>query len=303
MTTATDENLKSVVTPLTEAEFFRRLDQYVPGDRPPDEATSKIDTDLYFERLTLAGLEEMNRYSVDERLYQFLELRPFAGIEETNAYIERLLRLMGKEAQGRSVMCWFVRRRSDGCLVGTARLVTLNHARQSAEWGYGVDPELWGRGYILQMQQMLKHYVFEVLRLNRLGGVTMLENRRTISSLLATGMKHEGTLRQYYCKDGNYQDGWAYAMLAPEYFRGKTPASRNTPAYAVGDVIGIVSSVLGGAGIDASSTMQNTGNWDSLNHMAIMVAVADKTGIALSPPEIARATSVQAILSLLNDSR
>ncbi len=293
--------MKLANTPLTEAEFYRRLDQLVPGDRPAGNSPSQLETELYFERLSLRGLEEMHRYSVDERLYEHLEYRPFSTLDETRAYIEKLLQSMGSEIHGRTEMCWFVRRNVDHRLVGTARLVCLNYPRQSAEWGYGVDPDLWGTGYILQIQEMLKHYVFEVLRLNRLGGIAMAENERTISSLVAAGMKHEGTLREYYCKNGIYQDGWIYGMLAEDHFHQVGSVSNGMSKYAMSDVVAIVASILPGEDLNEESNIDNTPSWDSLNHMAIMVAISQKTGVSLAPIEVSRARSIKIIHSLLNN--
>ena len=71
-------------------------------------------------------------------------------------------------------------------------LIDLNFGRQSIEWGYGIDPDLWGQGYILQIQEALKEYVFNILELNRIHGVTMSNNLRTIESITAAGMTHEG---------------------------------------------------------------------------------------------------------------
>jgi RimJ/RimL family protein N-acetyltransferase len=165
-------------TTLSADELYRRLDQLVPGDREPDGGGSPDDMELTFERMSLSGLDEMDRYSRDPRLYEFLEYQPFSSREETQDYIERRLREIGSDVSGRTAMTWFVRRKSDFRLVGTARLVNVSHARQSAEWGYGVDPDLWGTGYILQLQAMLKHFVFELLRLNRLSGISMVANQR-----------------------------------------------------------------------------------------------------------------------------
>ena len=40
-------------------------------------------------------------------------------------------------------------------------MINLNYSRKSLEWGYGIDPKLWGKGYILMIQECLKKYVFE----------------------------------------------------------------------------------------------------------------------------------------------
>ena len=107
----------------------------------------------------------------------------------------------------------------DNKLIGTANFININYSRKSLEWGYGIDPKFWGNGYILKIQEYLKKYVFETLNFNRLHGVTMITNERTISSILSSGMKKEGILRDYYFKNGNYIDGWMYSMLKSDYLK------------------------------------------------------------------------------------
>ena len=169
---------------------------------------------IYFEHFSMDGLEEMHQYSIDERLYEFFEFDPFKKIDDTKAYIKKILQRMSDQSDEKNAMYWFVRRKSDDRLVGSAGLTNLNYARQSIEWGYGIDPALWGYGYVLKIQEALKKFTFEVLDLNRLNGITMAKNERTIQSLLVCGMVHEGVLRDFYCKNGIYYDGWQYGMVS-----------------------------------------------------------------------------------------
>ena len=170
--------------------------------------------DIFFELLSMSGLEEMHEYSIDERLYEFFEFKPFETINDTKNYINKLLnKRMSYEGDQKQGMYWFVRRKNDNKLIGTANFVNINYSRKSLEWGYGIDPKLWGKGYILMIQECLKKYVFETLNYNRLHGVTMITNERTISSILSCGMMKEGILRDYYFKNGNYIDGWTYSMI------------------------------------------------------------------------------------------
>lgn len=284
---------------LNKEELFVRFASIVPGKPVPCIELTTTDTDIYFESLSMSGLEEMHRYSKDARLYEFFEFDPFDTIEKTRAYIEKLEQRMAGDLSNKTSMYWFVRRKHDGYLIGTAALVSLDYGRQSIEWGYGVDPELWGQGHILQIEAMLKQYVFEVLELNRLHGMTMIINQRTIASLLASGMRHEGTLRQFYCKSGVFIDAWQYAMLREEYFASKRSLTSTSSKYIIQDVIEIVQSVLTEEEITPESTMRAVMSWDSLNHMSIMIAVTERTGIAFSPPEIVRANSVQALADIL----
>jgi RimJ/RimL family protein N-acetyltransferase/acyl carrier protein len=286
---------------IEEKEFYRRFDQIVPEAQIHSNDTLESgQSDIYFERMSITGLEEMHRYSVDERLYEFFEFDPFDSVAKTKAYIEKLIERMGKDPINRNAMYWFVKRKNDGYLIGSAGLVNLNYARRSIEWGYGIDPQMWGCGYILQLQESLKKYVFETLQLNRLHGITMVKNQRTISSVLSAGMKLEGIMRQYYRKGDIYYDGWAYSMLAEEYFQHNKTIIFGSKLYSTELIIEIVSSVLTEEEISKNSTMLNVASWDSLNHMTIMVAISERTGINLSPTDVARAVSVRAIESILN---
>jgi len=258
----------------------------------------ELESDIYFGHFSMDGLEEMHQYSKDERLYEFFEFDPFKEIGDTKAYIEKLLHRMSDHSGEKDAMYWFVRRKNDDRLIGTAALVNLNYARQSIEWGYGMDPELWGNGYVLQMQEILKYFVFEVLELNRLHGMTMATNERTIQSVMASGMKHEGVLRDFYCKNGIYYDGWQYGMIAKDYHKSNVVSSSiliNTD-----DIIGVISSVLTEEEITEESSMENTFSWDSLNHMAVIIALKEELSIEFKPDEVYLTTSVKKILKKIS---
>ena len=284
---------------LNKDDFFTRFVGTVPGEPIADIQQSIANPDIYFEMLSMDGLEEMHRYSKDVRFYEFLEIEPFEHLSKTRTYIEKLEQRMAGDPLEKTAMYWFIRRKTDDYLIGTAALVSLDYGRQSVEWGYGVDPELWGLGFINQIEEILKQYVFEVLELNRLHGTTMVTNQRTIASLLASGMEHEGTLRQFYCKDGVYIDAWEYAMLSEDYFTLKENLSSTSDEYSIQDVIDIISSILTEEVITSDSDMCTVMSWDSLNHMSIMIAVTEKTGVKLSPSEMVRANSVKEITSIL----
>jgi RimJ/RimL family protein N-acetyltransferase/acyl carrier protein len=271
---------------LTKIELINKFSNTLP----------KIKTELgiYFEHLSMGGLEEMHKYSKDERLYEFFEFEPFKEIDDTKAYIEKLLQRMSGQSGEKNAMYWFIRRKSDDRLVGTATLLNLNYARQSIEWGYGVDPELWGNGYVLQMQEILKYFVFEVLELNRLHGITMVTNERTIQSILTSSMKHEGVLRDFYCKNGIYYDGWQYGMIAKDYHKSNVVSS--SVLVNMDDIISVISSVLTEEEITDESSIENTFSWDSLNHMAIIIALKEELSIEFKPGEVYIATSVKKIL-------
>lgn len=288
------KNYKSI---MNKFEFYKIFTSTVPG-----AIADGAETEIYFEELSMSGLDEMHRYSIDERFYEFMEFKPFKTKEETKKYLQKLMNRMSGEFVDRTAMYWFVRRRKDNYLIGTAGLVNLNYGRRSIEWGYGIDPELWGFGYILQLQEILKHYVFIQLELNRLEGITMIHNERTISSILASGMKQEGLIRQYYCKDGVYIDGWKYSMLKSEYLDTNKASKSDlfNNKVSIDEVVKIIEEVLQEE-VDENTTMYNSMSWDSINHMQIIVKLYKKFNIEFSPIQISNATTVKSITTLINN--
>jgi ribosomal-protein-alanine N-acetyltransferase len=279
---------------LTLAELHNNLVNKQPGNN--------LQTlDIYFEKLNLTGLIEMHEYSINEDFYEYFEFDAFKTIDETKAYLEKLISRMSKEGEYNQAMYWFIRRKSDNKLLGTAGLVNLNFTRKSIEWGYGIDPLFWGEGYILQVQEALKYYVFEELHLNRLEGITMINNERTIASLLNCGMKKEGVLRDYYCKSGVFIDGWKYSMLKREFLDLNIPQlPNNNFKIEQKEIIKILSDILN-EDVNENTTMYNTASWDSINHMNFVIQLYEKFNIKLTPIQISNATSVNSILILINN--
>jgi len=278
---------------LNEEDFYKKFNTQIPV----------LDNqNIYFENFSMKGLDEMNEYSIKPSFYEFFEFPPFRDVNETRAYMQKLLDRMPLNNINRFLTYWFVRKKIDQSLIGTATLTNLNYHRQSIEWGYGIDPELWGKGYVLQIQEALKQYTFDVLELNRLHGITMINNHRTIESVLASGMKHEGIARDYYCKDRIFVDGWTYAMIAKDYDDLKNSTkNNNNNTITEATIISIIKSVLPDEhNLDKNSSMENTDNWDSLTHMILMVELRESLKIDLSPSDIAEATSVESIINLVN---
>ena len=285
---------------LNEPELFKRFCTVLPGGSSAEKETNQYG--IYFSLLTEDCLEDMHRYSIDERLYEYLESRPFKTKSETQQYIRKLIKRMEGDDGVRKASYWCIRRKNDDYLIGTAGLVDLDFGRQSVEWGYGVDPQLWGNGYILQIQEILKKYVFEVLELNRLCGITMIGNERTKSSVIAAGAKPEGISRDYYFKDQKFIDGWRYSILASDL---KTSESQ-TPKIIIdkGDILTAVVNLVGEVFPDEEITpetiIDEILSWDSLGHMNVIISLKENMGVELSPSEIAQATSIKSIVNIVN---
>jgi len=116
-------------------------------------------------------------------------------------------------------------------------------------------------------------------------------------------MKEEGIARQYYFKNGKYIDSWMYSMLREDFLNNKTYNNNNNKSIFRSDekIIEIISRVLENDKINIDSTMLNTDNWDSLNHMNIIVELQDELDVNFLPKDIAVSRSVKSIISIINN--
>jgi RimJ/RimL family protein N-acetyltransferase/acyl carrier protein len=292
-----DVQLSEFLKMLSKSEFFTKFTSELPD-------SNNYLSSIYFLPISMECLEEMHSYSIKKEFYDYFEFAPFKDIKETKNYIEKLLERMKGDENSRVTTYWFVRRKSDDRLIGSAGLIDLNFGRQSIEWGYGVDPDLWGHGYILKIQEALKDYAFNVLELNRIHGVTMSTNLRTIESISAAGMAYEGTAKEHYCKDGKFIDGWRYGMTRSMYESQQSTIGKSLDKpHLMSSVVSIVASVFPEEEITEKSSMLDISSWDSLGHMLVMVALKEEMNIDLSPSDIADATSIESIVSIIDEAK
>jgi len=284
----------------TKEKIYSILDNNVPGERS-DKTRVFAQPSIYFEKISMDGLEEMHAYSIKEQLYEYIEFKPFKTIDETADYLNKLLDRIDSAFVGRCAMYWFVRSISDSRLIGTIGLVDINYDRKSAMWGYGIDPAYWGKGFILEMQECVKEYAFMQLRLNRIYGTTMIHNEPTKASILAAGGKNEGILRQFYCKDGKFIDAWAYSLLRDEYREAvrKKNVFERSRSECENMVVEIISTVIGRKGVNIDCDMESIHEWDSMNHFQIILAIERQTFCKFTPEDISQARSVRSICDIL----
>jgi|CXWL01.1.fsa_nt_gi ribosomal-protein-alanine N-acetyltransferase len=261
---------------------------------------------IYLTRLSMDCLSDMHEYSKDARLYRYLEFQPHKDIEETRLYLQKLINRMGPGQEYRQAIYWFIHLVESKKAIGSVGLVNIDFRTMSAAWGFAISPDYWGQGHILEVQALVIRYAFEEVRLNRLHGVTMVDNEPTIASITTAGFKQEGILRDYYlCSDGKRKDALVYSMLAKDYFTATNERSTAPRTFLTNDDIRAIAASLfqmQPESFDANTTMRDVPLWNSLNHIRFITAIEKKAGVKFKPVDIARATRIGAILDLVNSA-
>jgi ribosomal-protein-alanine N-acetyltransferase len=281
---------------LTPFECQHRLQNVLPGEASSDSLVEPPVTSIYFTKISRDSLQEFHSYSTDQRLYEFFEFRPFENIADTEAYYNKMEKRMNDE---KSHYYWFLRLKKSNKLIGSASLANINFQRHSVEWGQGIDPNYWGGNHNLEVHELLKHFIFDVLKMNRIFGQTMVTNERAISGVKASGCAFEGILRQFYRKDDNYIDGWSYSLLAAEYFDQVSLLNQINLNIKIEEIVNLISDALESDEISKETKMSDCWMWDSLSHVVIIIAISSKYNVKITPLEVSQLTSVDRIYKYL----
>lgn len=87
--------------------------------------------------------------------------------------------------------------------------------RYSAELGYWLAPEYWGRGLMTGVLRAVVEYAFATFDINRLWAGAFVWNPGSVRVLEKAGFVYEARLQKSAFKDGEFVDEVIYAIVRP----------------------------------------------------------------------------------------
>jgi RimJ/RimL family protein N-acetyltransferase len=115
--------------------------------------------------------------------------------------------------------------------IGIFQLRSLEPGFETAEWGFAIGSDFWGRGVFEEGARMVLEFAFDTVGVRRLEARAAVKNGRGNGALLKMGAVQECRLRRSFQKNGEYLDQMLYAMLATDW-RGSLPIA-TAPAVRV----------------------------------------------------------------------
>ncbi len=91
-----------------------------------------------------------------------------------------------------------------------------NIHRQTAELGYYIAEEYWGRGIMTEAVKQICRYIFDKSDIIRIYAEPFAHNAASCRVLEKAGFQYEGTLRQNAVKNGKIVDMKMYSLLKTE---------------------------------------------------------------------------------------
>ena len=108
--------------------------------------------------------------------------------------------------------------KESGKMIGTCGFTDFDMDHNSAEIGYVLNPDFWGRGLAREAILRVMAFGFAELRLHRISAKIMTGNTASKRVAEKCGMRHEATRIEAMRIKGAYETVDEYAILAKEFY-------------------------------------------------------------------------------------
>jgi ribosomal-protein-alanine N-acetyltransferase len=246
-------------------------------------------------------LNQFYKYSKNNSFFEFFEYKAFTNKKKFNYFFNNLIKVENNNYSNAFLQKFWLIIDDNQNLIGTAKINNIDINRNSLEWGYGINPKFWGKGFIIKMQFCLLKYIFETLKMNRLYGVTRSDNKKVIASIKLMNFRIEGKKFQYY-KDykGIYHDALSYSFLKKDYYQNLNKKNfnlLNNKNINFKRINSIISKVLKKKlDLNSNLEMSKIDKWDSLSHFDVIKAIEKYFKYNFTSEALPRLTSTTNII-------
>ena len=168
---------------------------------------------LTLRRMLKRDSADMYEYARDPEVSAYLLWQP----HENENYTRRYLSYLQSRYRAGDFYDWAVVWREEDKMIGTCGFTHIALESNSAEIGYVLNRQFWGRGIAPEAARAVLRFAFSDLRLHRVEAHYMLGNDRSRRVMEKIGMKYEGAFRDSMFVKGNYVTVGVCSILENEY--------------------------------------------------------------------------------------
>ncbi len=178
-------------------------------DRSP-----KIETErLILRHMKVSDARDMYDYARRPQVTRYLLWAPHDSLDYTRSYLKQVERCY---RQG-TFHDFGVILKENNRLIGTCGFARIDEANSTAEAGYVLNPDYWGKGIATEALSAVIALGFEKRGFNRIESRYMVDNQASRRVMEKNGMSFEGIHRQMiFVRDG-YEDIGICAILKQDY--------------------------------------------------------------------------------------
>ncbi|MDM5227329.1 GNAT family protein [Cytobacillus sp. NJ13] len=160
---------------------------------------------LILRKVTLDDTEDMYLYASDEEVTKSVTWDTHSSLTDTIEFINKFLPQYDAP--------WGIELKENGKFIGTVHFVWWQPEHDSAEIGYVLSKEYWGKGLITEAARAIISFGFDSMNLVRIQARCFLENKGSERVMEKLGMSFEGISRRVMYVKGEHKDLKVYSIL------------------------------------------------------------------------------------------
>lgn len=168
---------------------------------------------LILRKVTLRDAQDMFAYSRDPQVSRHVLWSTHEDISQTKDYIRYIISQYHKD----NPTSWCMQDKQTGKAIGTIGFMWWNHDNRSAEVGYSMSREFWGKGLMTEALHAVIEFGFMEMHLHRIEAQHEVDNPASGRVMLKNGMRKEGLLRGRLYNKGRFVDVELYAILLEDW--------------------------------------------------------------------------------------
>ncbi|MGP7818671.1 GNAT family N-acetyltransferase [Niallia sp. 01092] len=170
---------------------------------------------LILRKITLEDLDDMYAYGSDDDVTKYVTWDTHQTLSDTKGFLQFVL----NQYHNKKVAPLGIEYKESGELIGTVDFVWWKPYHRSAEIGYVLSKDYWGRGIMTEAVKELIKFGFEKMDLIRIQARCFTENIGSERVMQKTGMSFEGIMRKGMLIKGKHQDLKTYSILREEFIK------------------------------------------------------------------------------------
>ena len=172
------------------------------------------------ERLVLRRFEYsdcdsvLRNWAADESVQLQYGEPVYSTKEEVNGVLDKYIKSYEDDNKYR----WAIIEKASGECIGQAAFFLVDTKIHFAEIEYCIGTAFQRRGYATEATRALIKYGFDIIELHKVQICVRPVNASSKRVIEKCGFKYEGTLRDYFFKDGHYEDRMYFSILRNEFY-------------------------------------------------------------------------------------
>lgn len=173
-----------------------------------------LETDrLILRKMTMEDAEDLFAYGSNEEAAKYVTWDVHKTIEDSRNFIDFVL----SQYENKKVAPWAIESKENGRMIGTIDFVWWQPRHNSAEIGYVIAPEYWGKGIATEAASAIIAFGFEKMDLVRIQAKCFVGNLGSARVMEKAGMSFEGINRKAMYIKGKHHDLKTYSILKEEF--------------------------------------------------------------------------------------